>query len=201
MLGDAQKAEWTKGVDKCVASCERIVSEYPDSPAVALGLKLILECQRMRQKAKLVTEADVEKYFQGLAKKYEDKAATRSKIIFALANFTFKQDKAKAVQQMAGVYDAGEKYAPGDLDLYGLALIEQGKKEPAKLDEAMKIYEKLAEDFPIPQTAADPTKAPRDVPGGPGHLDLRHRQSLAGAEENQRGRRAIRAAQGALPVD
>jgi TolA-binding protein len=162
VLNDEQKKEWAKGVENSIAACERILSSYPESPAVALGLKVLLDCQRMRQQAKLIADTDVEKYFQDLAKKFQDKPSTRSKIIFTLANFTFKQDKAKAIQQMASEYDPGQKYAPNDLDLYGLALIEQGRKEPAKLDEAMRIYEKIAADFPVPKNT-EPTKAPRDI--------------------------------------
>ncbi|MHA3771383.1 tetratricopeptide repeat protein [Verrucomicrobiota bacterium sgz303538] len=156
-LKDEQKAEWTKGIDGAIATAERIVNEYPESEEVALGLKQLLDCQKLRQQAKLITEADVEKYFQDLAKKFAAQPATRSKIIFTLASYTFEKDKAKAIEQMASVYDANQKYAPGDLDLYGQALIEQGK-----LDEANKVFAKLSADYEIPKNT-DPTKAPRDV--------------------------------------
>jgi TolA-binding protein len=99
----------------------------------------------------------VEKYFEDYAKKFEGNPATRSKIIFTLAAYTFEEDKDKAVQQMASVYDPNLKYAPADLDLYSQALIEQGK-----LDEANKVFEKLATDYAIPANT-EPTGAPRDV--------------------------------------
>ena len=81
------------------------MDRYPDSPQVALALANILECQKLRVQAKLGTEADVEKYFQDLAKKYEAKASTRSKILFTLASYTFEKDQKKAITQMAGAYN------------------------------------------------------------------------------------------------
>ena len=61
---------------------------------------------------------------------------------------------AKAFAQMSSTYDKTLKFAPEDLDLYGLALIEA-----KKLDEAVAVYEKLASDYAVPTTG----KAPRDI--------------------------------------
>ncbi len=151
-LNEEQRKEWTKGVESSIAASERVVNEYSESPQVALALANLLDVQKLRQQAKLITEADVQSYFQELAKKFESKQVTRSKIIFTLASYTFEKDKTKAIEQMASAYNKELKYAPGDLDLYGQALIEQGR-----LDEAMAIYEKLAVDYPLPK-GADPTK-------------------------------------------
>ncbi|MGV3533081.1 MAG: tetratricopeptide repeat protein, partial [Chthoniobacteraceae bacterium] len=156
-IKEEERPEWVKRMDNSIAASERVLNEYPESPDVALALQNILEVEKARRQAKLITDEDVEKYFQGLAEKFEDKPATRSKIIFTLASFTFEENKNKAIEQMAGVYDASQTYAPGDLDLYGQALIQEGK-----LDEAMKVYEKLAADYPIPPNT-DPTKASRDI--------------------------------------
>jgi TolA-binding protein len=156
-LNEEKKADWVKHIDASQKTAERVLNDYSESQEVALALKSLLECQKMRQQAKLITEADVQQYFEGFAKKFEAQPATRSKIIFTLASYTFEKDKAKAIQQMASVYDASQKYAPTDLDLYGQALIEEGK-----LDEANKIFEKLAADYENPK-GVEPTKAPRDV--------------------------------------
>ncbi len=156
-LKDEQRAEWTKGLDNSVTVSERILNEYAGSPEVALALQDLLEVEKLRRQAKLITDADVEKYFQDLAAKFADNPATRSKVIFTLASFTYEQDKDKAIAQMSGVYDPTQKYAPADLDLYGQALIQQGK-----LDEAMTIYGKLAADYPTPPNT-EPAKAARDI--------------------------------------
>ncbi|RYD74251.1 MAG: tetratricopeptide repeat protein, partial [Verrucomicrobiaceae bacterium] len=156
-LNAEKQAEWSKGIDASIATAERVINEYPQSEDVALALKQLLDSQKLRLQAKLTTDAEVESYFQKYAAKFEGQPATRSKIIFTLASYTFEKDKAKAIEQMSSVYDASQKYAPNDLDLYGQALIEQGK-----LDEASKIFEKLAADYPIPGNT-EPTKAPLDV--------------------------------------
>ncbi len=144
-----KSGEWRKGVEKSTAAAERVLTDYPDSPAVALALNNLLEVQRLQKTVKLKTEADVEKYFQDLAAKFSDKPGTRAKIIFTLAAFTFDKDKAKAVQQMSGAYQPDLKFAPEDIDLYGLALIDA-----KKLDEAIAVYEKLAKDYALPASGA-----------------------------------------------
>lgn len=156
-LNDEQRAEWSKGLENSITTSERILNDYPESPEVALALQDVLEVQKLRRQAKLITDEDVEKYFQELATKFADRPATRSKVIFTLASFTYERDKNKAIEQMASVYDPSQKYAPSDLDLYGQALIQEGK-----LDEAMTVYEKLATDYPIPANT-EPTKAARDI--------------------------------------
>ncbi len=153
-IEEAKRVEWRKGVEKSTAAAERVLTDFPDSPAVALALKNLLEVQRLQQTVKLKSEAEVEKYFEELAAKFAAKPGTKAKIIFTLAAFTFEKDKAKAVQQMASAYKPDLKFAPEDLDLYGLALID-GKK----YDEAIAAYTKLKNDYPLSATGT----GPRDV--------------------------------------
>ena len=153
-LDETKRAEWKGYLEKSAAAAERVLEKYPDSPAVALALKSLLAIQRLEQSLKLKTPADVEKYFSDLAAKYGGKPGTKAKIVFTLAAFTFEKDMAKAFAQMSSTYDKTLKFAPEDLDLYGLALIEA-----KKLDEAVAVYEKLASDYAVPTTG----KAPRDI--------------------------------------
>jgi TolA-binding protein len=148
-IDQAKRTEWHKGVDKSTAAAERILTDFPDSPAVALALNHLLELQRLQLAAKLKTSAEVEKYFENLAAKFEDKPGTKAKIIFTLAALTYDKDKAKAVQQMTSAYKPDLKFAPEDLDLYGLALIDA-----KKYDDALAVYEKLAKDYPLPSAGA-----------------------------------------------
>ena len=153
-IDETKRAEWRKGVEKGTAAAERVLADFPDSPEVALALKSLLDVQKLQQQVKLKTEADVEKYFLDLAGKFSGKPGTKAKIVFTLAAYTFEKDKAKAVGQMASAYKPDLKFAPEDLDLYGLALID-GKK----YDEAIAVYEKLAKDYPLSATGT----GPRDV--------------------------------------
>ncbi len=156
-LNDTQKKDWEKDINNSISSSEEMLDRYPESTQVALALANLLDCQKGRQRAKLITEADVEKYFQDLAKKFAGKASTQNKILFTLASYTFEKDQKKAVSQMAGAYNDQLKYAPADLDLYGEALIREHK-----LDDAWKVYEKLGKDYPPPR-GGDPTKASREI--------------------------------------
>ena len=87
---------------------------------------------------------EVEQYFQTLA----DSAPSpnsKSKILFALANYVSEQDKAKALTLMTGAYNPDILFAPIDIDFYGTALLDQ-----KKADEAAAVFEKLAKDYPVP---------------------------------------------------
>ena len=166
-IEEAKRVEWRKGVEKSTAAAERVLTDFPDSPEVAQALQILLEVQRLQLTVKLKTEAEVEKYFGDLAAKFGGNPGTKAKIIFTLAAYTFEKDKAKAVQQMATAYKPDLKFAPEDLDLYGLALID-GKK----YDEAIAVYEKLAKDYPIPA-------------GGAGTRDVQEAQAIALAGEGK----------------
>jgi TolA-binding protein len=156
-IDEKKRAEWKKGVEKSAAAVERLISDFPESQTVSLGLNNLLDVQRLLKSVKLKTEAQIEQYFQELAGKFASIPGTQSKVYFALASFTFEQDKAKALQEMASAYKPALKFAPEDLDQYGQALIDNHK-----LDEALKVYEKLAADYPL-QKSADPKTAPRPI--------------------------------------
>ena len=156
-LNPQQREEWNKGVNGSMEAAQKVIENYPESNAVALALQTLLQNEKLLLAAKLKSEAEVEKYFQDFANKFESKPATKSKILFTLASLIFEKDKAKALQQMNAAYDPKLVYAPADIDLYGGALIESGK-----LDEAQKVYEKLAADYPNPPGAA-PEKAPTQI--------------------------------------
>ncbi len=156
-LNEEQRKEWDKGVKNSVASVEKLLAAYPESPAVALALQELLANQKLLLAAKLTTDADVTKYFEQLASKAEGNAATRNKILFTLAAFTHEKDKAKALEQMKAAYSPDLVYAAADLDLFGSALLAAG--DGAKSTE---VYTKLANDYPNPP-GVDPTKAPAQV--------------------------------------
>lgn len=159
-LNDEKREEWKKGLKNSIAAAEQAVEKYPESPEVALALQGLLAAQRMQLKVKLTTETDVDKYFQEFAKRFEAQAATRNKILFALAGFVAEKDATRASELMQSAYDPNLIYAPADLDLYGSTLIQK-----KKLDEALKVYEKLASDTPIPagSTAAKASRGVQDA--------------------------------------
>jgi TolA-binding protein len=152
----AKRPEWQKGIDKCTELSVKLLTEFPESQQVAQALSNLMDVQNLLVIAKLKTQDELEKYFQDLAQKFADKPGTKAKILFTLASSNFDKDKAKAIEQMAGAYDPNLKFAPEDLDLYGQALIDS-----KKVDEAIKVYEKLNADFPLP--GGTPKGAPRDV--------------------------------------
>ena len=145
-LNDEQKAAWGKDLDKSQDAAERLIRGFPQSQQVALTLNLLLDIFKLRQSAKLLTDADIEKYFQSLADEFRDKPATRSKITFTVAGYLAERDRSKATAIMDKVYDKTQKYAPEDLDLYIDSLISQ-----KKLPEARAAAEKLGQDYPVPK--------------------------------------------------
>ncbi len=156
VIEQAKRDEWKKGIEKSTAAAEKLLGEFPESQQVAQALNNLMEVQRLLVLAKLKTDSDLEKYFQELAQKFADKPGTQAKVLFTLASFTYIKDKAKAVEQMSTAYKPDLKFAPEDLDLYGQALIES-----KKIDEAIQVYEKLENDFPL--KGAEPKAAPREV--------------------------------------
>ena len=160
-IDETKRVEWRKGVEKGTATAEKVLADFPESPAVALALKNLLGMERLQQSVKLKTAAEVDQYFTELALKFADKPGTKSKIIFTHAAYNFEKNKVKATEQMRGAYRSELKFAPEDLDLYGQALIES-----KELDDAIKVYEKLAVDYPLP-------------PGGAGARDIQEAQAIA----------------------
>jgi TolA-binding protein len=156
-MNEQQRDDWNKAITSSLDSAEKLLTNFPNSPQVALALQEILADQKLLASAKVKTQDDITKYFEDLAQKFEATPATKSKVLFTLAAFTYEKDKDKAVQLMNSAFDSQLVYAPADLDMYGAALIEQ-----AKYDEAQKVYEKLAQDYPTP-AGVNPAKAPYQV--------------------------------------
>jgi TolA-binding protein len=147
-LSDAKKKEWNDDVAKSIAAGETLLQKYPESDQVGVALKTLLADQEMMVNAKVKKPGDLDDYFHKLAGRFASNASAKSRILFTLATHTYKTDPVRAVAQMADAYDASLVYAPEDMDLYGQALLEQGKAE-----EAYKIYAKVAKDYPVPPNA------------------------------------------------
>ncbi len=156
-LNEKQRTEWKKGIDNAVSSAEEVLQKYPENTEVSAALQNLLACQILMLRAKIKTDKDVEDYFLNFAKKFADKPSTKNKIEFAYAGYISDKEEAKAYSVMKAAYDPKLIYAPADLDLWGTALIK--KKQ---LDEAQKVYEKLAGDYPIPANVT-PDKVPRGI--------------------------------------
>jgi TolA-binding protein len=144
-LNESQRAEWNKGISSGVEAAGKLLEKYPGSQSVALALQTLLDAQRLLATAKLKTDAEVEKYFQDLADKFAANPAVKSKVLFTLAVYIYEKDKARALEQMNAAYDPKLVYAPSDIDLYGGALLEGGKLDPAHA-----LFAKLAADYPMP---------------------------------------------------
>lgn len=156
-LSEAQRKQWSDDIAAAVDAAEKVVEQFPDSPEVGLALKTLLADQEMLLSAKLKTPDDIDKYFHGLADKFSGNPALKSHILFTLATYTYQKDPVKALTQMGDAYNPSLIYAPADLDLYGQALLGQGKTA-----DSYKIYKKLQKDFPIPE-GTPPTQAPQQI--------------------------------------
>jgi TolA-binding protein len=155
-LNEQERSLWKTLMDGSVASGEELIQKYPDSPAVAQVLQTLLKNQQLLLAAQLKAAPDVQTYFQSMADKASN-AGTKSKILFTLANFVSEQDKPAALAIMTEAYNPDVIYSVGDLDFYGLALIDE-KKYP----EASAVFEKIAKDNPIPP-GVSPTQAPGPI--------------------------------------
>jgi tetratricopeptide (TPR) repeat protein len=157
VMEEPKRVEWKKGIEESTKAAEKLVAEFPESTQVAQALNNLMEVQRLLTIAKLKTEADLETYFKDLASKSAANPGTQAKVLFTYAAATYTKDKKKAVEQMRAAYKPDLKFAPEDLDLYGEALIE-GKE----VDEAIKVYEHINKDFPLPPSG-DYKQAAREV--------------------------------------
>ena len=156
-LQQTERDEWNKGIVNSTKAAEQLIGDYPESEQVATALQELMEAQKMLMSAKLKTEADLIKYFQGLAAKFESNPNTKSKVLFSLAAFIYDTNKVKGLEMMKSAYNPSLVYAPEVIDLYGSALLEAGKVEDSSA-----VYQKLSKDFPIPE-GVDPEKAPAPV--------------------------------------
>lgn len=153
-LNEADQTRWKEAVQAAVTTAEEMLAKYPSSPDLALGLQSLMQSQRMLLRAELKTGAGVEEYFQQLAEKVPD-AGAKSKILFTLAGFISAKDKARALAMMNEAYDPAVIYSAMDLDIYGLALVDD--KKP---DQATAVFKKLAADFPNPPGTTATTAPP-----------------------------------------
>lgn len=153
-LNEEDKAKWKEAVQTSIATSEEMLAKYSASPDLALGLQSLMDAQRMLLRAELKTDAQVEEYFGQLADKASD-AGAKSKILFTLAGFISAKDKARALAKMNEAYDPAVIYSSKDLDVYGLALVDD-----KKFDQAAAVFKKLATDFPNPPGTSAPTAPP-----------------------------------------
>ena len=88
-LDDAQRKDWSKDLQSSIDAGEKLIDKYPDSAEVGNGLKIMLDDQKLLLDAKLKTPDQIDSYYHTLAGKYSSSAAAKSRILFALAVFTF----------------------------------------------------------------------------------------------------------------
>jgi TolA-binding protein len=151
-LSPEEQEKWKTSMAASLAAGEKMAADYPDSADLALGLRSLLTAKKLELDAGLIDAAGVEKYFEDLAGK--SSGGAKSKVLFARAAFISESDPARALEEMNKAYDPSLVYAPTDLDLYGLALLEAGDKGKAKA-----VFEKIAADYPNPADT-EPAKAP-----------------------------------------
>ena len=159
-LTEADRVKWKEAVDSSVTTSEEILAKFPAAPDLAACLQPLFAAQRMLVHAELKTDAQVEEYFQQLAGKSADAGASK-KILFALGGYIAEKDKGRAFTVMSGAYDPSLVYSPKDMDVYGLALVDD--KKP---DQASDVFKKLAADFAVP-------------PGAPATLDMQEAQATS----------------------
>jgi len=148
-----EQAVWKQLVESSIAANEQLLAKYPTSPELNTGLVNLLKAQRMLVAAELKPAPEIQTYFEALAQNAANEAA-QSKIQFAIANYESQSSKDAALKRMDAAFRDSVTYAPEDLDFYGERLIEN-----QKLDEALKIYQKLAKDYAI-----DPTLPKDQIP-------------------------------------
>jgi TolA-binding protein len=142
-LNPDEQARWKESMSASLAAGQKLAAAYPESAALALGLRAMLAAKKQETEAGLTDPPGVEKYFADLAAQVP--AGAKSKVLFARAAFVNDSDPARALEEMNKAYDASQVYAPADLDLYALALLQNGKA-----DDARAVFEKIAADYPIP---------------------------------------------------
>ena len=153
-LSEAQRPTWNKAVSSSIAAVEDLLGKFPDSDQVGSALQTLLADQKMLLEAQLKKPEDIDSYFHRLAQKFNGNPAAKNRILFTLAAYTYQKDPAKALAEMKEAYNPSLVYAPEDLDLYGTALLDQGKPR-----DAYDVYAKIAKDYPIP-AGAQPAQAP-----------------------------------------
>ncbi len=151
-----ERSLWSERVDASVEAAEQMIGKYPDSAQLALGVQTLIASQQLLLGADLRKPEEVEEYISALAEAAPSEEV-KSKILFGLASWISEQDKDRALAIMSDAFNPSVKYAPADLDTYGLALLAK-----EKVDEAETVFAKLSADYPVPD-AANPQGAPPEI--------------------------------------
>ncbi len=155
-MGEEDRAKWRNYIDLSREAAETLVLNFPTSPHAASALPMLVDHQRRLADAGIQDKAAIETYFNDLiAANAENKIAV-NKLTFTLASILFPIDPAKALEKMQAVYDPELIYSARDLDLFGIALLNE-----KKVAEAKQVYQKIQMDFP--SRGADPKAESRDI--------------------------------------
>lgn len=156
-LNEAERPAWNERINKAREAAERVLADYPSSPSVAGALQALLGLQRLFLSAEIIKAEAIPQYFEGLAAKHAENADLKNKILFTLASYVAETDPARALEIRKSAYNESLLYAPADLEGFGLALLENGE-----IDEAEKVFDKLASDYPVP-AGVEPASAGPDI--------------------------------------
>lgn len=156
-LNESERPAWKERTQKALEAAERVLADYPASSSVAGALQAILGLQKLFLAGDIIKPEGVPQYFEKLAAKYESNPDLRNKILFTLASHVAETDPARALEIRRSAYNESLLYAPADLEGFGLALIENGE-----IDEAEKVFDKLAADYPVP-AGVEPRLAGPDI--------------------------------------
>lgn len=155
-LGAADREKWVTYKEQAAAAAEDLIAKFPDGQQAGFALSTLVEVQENKIDAGIQEKEAIETYFNELIEKNQDNLIASNKLTFTLASVLFPTDPAKALQKMDEVFNPDFIYSARNLDLYGVALLEQNKTGKAKA-----VYEKILQDFP--NKGDDPKKEPRDI--------------------------------------
>jgi TolA-binding protein len=148
-----EQAVWQERMQMSIDAAERMIANYPQSELLPQGIQNYIAAQEALIAAEIQAQNDLELKVKTMAEGAPD-ATTRSKLLFGLASWLSRQDSGRALETMQEAFDPNVIYAPADLDVFGLALLEDGQME-----EAEKVFQKLLADYPNPD-GVEPTAAP-----------------------------------------
>jgi outer membrane protein assembly factor BamD (BamD/ComL family) len=140
-----KQATWEQRISDSTSAAEKVIAKFPDSDQLGVALHVMLADQESLLDAQLKNPQQIDDYLQKLARRYAGEPSVQSRILFTLATFTYQTNPNQGLLAMNSVYDPSLLYAPADIDLYGTALIAGNRA-----DLGYKIYEKLANDYPLP---------------------------------------------------
>ncbi len=156
-LNENERSSWKEYIAKAVDAAEKVLENYSSTPTAAGALQALIGLQKLLVSSDVIKPEGILQYFENLASKYASKTDLKNKILFTLASHVAETDAARALQIRKSAYNESLLYAPADLEGFGLALLENGE-----VDEADKVFEKLANDYPNPE-GVEPQMAGPDV--------------------------------------